>query len=142
MLDKNLLLAENQAVTTATTYTSDTLVLAEVGKLLRERRGSPMEVVVQVTETFAGGTSCDFRVTTGNTNALGSPQTQYSSAAVATAALTRGRKFRFPLEELIPDADATHFGLLAVSVGVHTTGKYTAWIQPAGTDQDSYDAQA
>lgn len=140
MLDKNLLFAENVAITTATTYTSDTLKAEEVGKLVKERRGAPMEIVIQITQVFAGGTSCDFRVTTGNTNALGSPQTQYSTGAVATAALTLGRKFRFPLDEMIPDADLTHLGILAVSVGTHTTGAYSAWIQAAGSDQDSFPA--
>lgn len=135
IIDGQLQVAADVAITTATTYTSDTIPLAETGSISREQFGEPMELVIQVNETFAGGTSVDFRFTSGNTSGLGSPVTQHSTGAIATATLVAGYKQTFPVNFTTADGDATHIGVLAVSLGTHSTGEYNAWIQRAGEDQ-------
>lgn len=138
MLDKALIFEEDRAVTTAGTYTLvDSYKLADLAKMDRERRGAPMEILIQVTEAFASGTSVDFRSFTGSNAALANPDDQAATGAVPTAELTLGKKFRLPLGMNSADADATHLGVRGVSLGTHTAGKFSAWIQAAGTDQDS-----
>ncbi len=134
IIDKLLQFTEDEAVTTAATRVSDSVALRETGKLGEEFAGEPMEVVVQITEVFdAGGTSVDFRFVSSNAANLGSPVTQHSTGAVVDPAL--GAKYRFPLSLPVADADATHIGIVSVSLGTYTTGKYSAWIQRAGEDQ-------
>lgn len=145
MLDKLLMLCEDldlsQAGGAGTTYDgTDAFPLAVTGSIKRELQGNPMELVVQFTEAVAGGTSIDVRMISGNTSALGSPQIQMSTGALTSGAAEcgLGKKIRFPLDLPQTDADATHIGVTFYIIGTTTTGKATAWIQPAGSDQQVF----
>ncbi len=142
MIDHDLLLCDDQDLSQAAgTYVgTNTLKLAEVGRMGAERRGEPMEILIQVTEAFASGgaATVDIQLATGNTNALGSPQVQLATGALALTELTLGRKFRFPLVMPQDDADATHVGVqFVIATATTTFGRCSAWIQPAGSDQDA-----
>lgn len=144
ILDKLLMFSDDQAVT-STANSTDTFPLTTVGKIQREHRGEAMEVVVQVTETFATGTSATLSLSlvTGNTSALGSPILHYSTPVTGVGVFAAGRKIRFPLAFSANDSDATHLGLTyTVGTGTFTAGKVTAWIQRAGEDQNSFDSSA
>lgn len=139
LIDKNLMFHDDTAITTAAEYKGSSLPLHEVGNMLREGKGEPLEVLVQITEDFAGGTSMEVQTITANDAALTTEIEQMDVVSIPlTATLLAGRKFRFPLAMVLADADASHFGVQFTSVGTHTTGKVSAWIQRAGEDQNSY----
>jgi hypothetical protein len=145
MLDKLLMFCEDQDLSqVANTYVStDTFVLAEVASTLRERRGTPMEIVVQVTEAFtsAGGNGATLNVqlATGDSAALGNPVVQAQTGVMVHAQYSPvGTKFRFPIVNPMLDVNASHIGIqFVIATQTTNTGMCTAWIQPAGSDQDA-----
>ncbi len=144
MLDKLLMFNEDQDLSqVAGTYVStDTFVLAEVASTLRERRGAPMEIVVQVTEAFASAGSAatlNVQLATGNSAALANPVVQAQTGVMVHAQYAPvGTKFRFPIVNPMLDVDASHIGIqYVIAAATTTTGMCTAWIQPAGSDQDA-----
>ena len=78
-IDKNLMFHDDTAITTATEYKGDSLPLHTVGEMARERKGEAMEVLVQITEAFAGGTSLEIETVTANDAALTTEVGQYAS---------------------------------------------------------------
>jgi len=138
-IDKNLMFHDDQAITTATEYKGSSLPLHTVAEMSREGKGEGMEVLIQITETFVDGTSMEIQTVTANDAALTSEIEQMEVvSAPLTATLVAGRKFRFPLQMVLADTDASHFGVQFTSVGTHTAGKVSAWVQRVGEDQDSF----
>jgi len=136
-IDKNLMFHDDTAVTTATEYKGDSIALTVADEMLREGKGEAMEVIIQITTAFAGGTNCKFDLITAPEAALTTDEAHYGTPVIVTAELTLGKKLRFPLGMVSADT-ATHFGVMATSVGVHTGGTFSSWLQRAGEDQNSY----
>lgn len=143
ILDSAVMFHEDTAVTTATEYKGDSVKINQgekgvtAGTMAFIQPGEPVEIVVQVTETFAGGTSCEFELVTGDVAALTNDVTHHTSGAILTANLTAGTTFVFPITMTAVDADATHLGVMATSVGVHTAGAFSAWAARAGEYQST-----
>lgn len=134
IIDKLVEFHNHTAITTAASYKGDSLALREVGKISEENAGEPLEVVVQVTEAFnAGGTNVSFQFVSADDAALTTPVVQATTGTVVDPAL--GFTKRFALELLTADSDATHIGVVLVSVGTYSAGKVSAWIQRAGDGQ-------
>ena len=139
IIDKNLNFHNDTVVTTAATYSGDSLALREVATLSSERAGQPLQVVVRVTGDFnSGGTNITFRLVSSNAADLSSPVTQHTSAALADPAA--GTEVIFPLTLPVTDADATHIGVTGVSTGTYTPSAtepctFSAWISGAGEEQ-------
>lgn len=137
IIDGQLLLHDDTAVTTATEYKGDSVALREVGAISSEGAGEGLEIVAVVTEAFSGGTSCEFSLVTANDAAITTEVDQLTPTAFTTATLVQGFKVRLPVPSslFVADADATHFALQLTSVGVHTAGQVTAWVQRVGEHQ-------
>lgn len=138
-IDKNLMFHDDQAVTTATEYKGSSIALSTADEMLREGRGEPLEVLIQITATFASGTSVAFALITAPEASLATDETHYTTPAIVTAELVAGKKIRLPLAMVSADT-ASYFGVMATSVGVHNAGTFSAWVQRAGEDQGSYGA--
>jgi len=138
-IDKNLMFHDKTAITTATEYKGDSLPLSVVGEMLRESRGEALEVIVQITTDFATLTSLEIETITANDAALTTEIGQYGTKTVTPIAqCVAGKKFRFPVDMNLADADATHFGVQVTAAGSTGTGALSAWIQRVGEDQNSY----
>lgn len=142
IIDANVSFFTDEEVTSAGTYTSDSVAIKQgengtlVGSIAHLEAGEPAEIVVVVTEAFSsGGTSVDFRFVSSNAAALTSPVTQNSTGAQTDPAV--GTVYKFPLKFTATDSDATHIGMTLVSLGTYTAGKVSAWIQRSGTEQVS-----
>jgi hypothetical protein len=137
-IDAQLHLHNKTVVTSATSYRGDSITLREANLLEAERRGEPLEVVIQITTAFASGTSANFSVITSAVAALTSEQKQSETGVIPTAQLTLGEKFRLPLH-VNTDDTASFAGVMAATLGTHDGGSaFSAWIQRVGEDQDSY----
>lgn len=138
LMDKFLMMSDDQAIT-ATANCTTPLALSEVAKMDREAGGEPMEIVVQVTQTFVSGGSTTLAISlaTGNNSSLGSPATQIAYLSIPKADLVAGKKYKLPFQMPLADADASYFGLVyTVTTGPFTAGKLTAWVQRANEDQN------
>lgn len=134
-IDASLQFHDDTAVTSAAEYKGDAYALAETNLMDREGNGEPMEVVIQITDTFEGGTSAEFEVITGAGSDLDPDTTQVTTGAIPTAQLTEGATFKLPLVRAISDADGTHLGLMCTSLGTHTDGTFSAWLQRSNENQ-------
>ena len=138
-MDKQLMFHDDTAITTATEYKGSSMALAVVGEMLRESKGEGLEVIVQCTSNFATLTSLEVETVTANDAALTTEIGQYGTKAVTPIAqCVAGKKWRFPVNMNLADADATHFGVQITAAGSTGTGSISAWIQRVGEDQDSY----
>ena len=129
---------DDTAVTSAGEYKGDSMPLETVATMVRENQGEPLEAIIQVTEDFAEGTNCKFELITADVAALTNDVAQGGTPVVVTAQLVAGAKFRIPLAMSVADVDGAFFGVMATSVGTHTAGTFSAWVQRAGEDQNSY----
>ena len=136
-IDKNLMFHDDTAVTAAGEYKGDSLPVHTADELERESRGEGLEVVIQITTTFASGIDCTFRTITAPEAALTNDAVQNTTPAVPTAQLVAGKKFYLPLSQAVSDT-FSYLGLMATSTGVHTAGAFSAWIQRVGEDQRSF----
>ena len=118
-IDKQLLLSEDQAITTTARSTNViNLGAAGVG------RGEPIEVLCQVTTTFAGGTSIiaalmtdsDATIATGGVVLV-------QTAAIAAASLVAGYQFRL---STLGVGALQYIDINYTVSGTFTSGKLTA----------------
>jgi len=145
MLDQLLLFNDDQdlAQNIGTIISTNTFVLDEAVSVLRERRGAPMEIVVLDTTAFTSangnGATLNVQLATGDSAALGNPVVQASTGVMVHARYSPvGTKFRFPIVHPMLDANSSHIGIQFVIAAQNmSTGKCSAWIQAAGTDQDA-----
>lgn len=122
ILDSGNLYSDQQAVTTTASSTNVLKLPKNLG------RGEPTPLFVQVTESFAGGTSLAVAVRTSSTlsgSNLNSPTTLLTTAAIPTATLKAG--YRFPIgyanKDMLEYSDLNY-----TVVGTMTAGKITAGI--------------
>jgi hypothetical protein len=134
ILNKNLILAENQAVT-ATAISQNVIQWQETGIIYGDAAqivrnlgsGTPIPLLMQVTETFATLTSLTITVETADNAALSSGAVVLaSSGAIAAASLIAG--YRPTFTRWVPDATMKDFFGLRFTVGGSdaTAGKITA----------------
>lgn len=134
ILDFQNLLSNDQAPTTGTTVSTNTIDLGAARAVpagFQARtppagdagRSSSIEILVQVTTTFTGGTSLKAEIITSAAAALTSPTVIQSSDAVALATLVAGYKFRLSVPFGLT---ARYLGVQYVIVGTMTAGKIVA----------------
>lgn len=123
ILDKENVLSDDQAVT-ASAASSNYMVLQSVaGK--DSAVGNPGDLLVQVTEAFAGGTSIAASIQTDDDAAFGSAVTLNQSPAIATASLVAG--YRFPIA-LPKEGLKKYLRVYYTVVGTMSAGKIFAGI--------------
>jgi hypothetical protein len=96
------------------------------GKVIKDLgTGNSPEVICQVTETAAGGTSLKVALVMSAAADLGTPTVLAESEVIATASLVAGYQFRIPFK--VPHGTtARYLGLTLTGVGTFTAGKLTA----------------
>lgn len=117
-LDKQNLYSEDQAIT-ATAVSTNVIdhSVSEIGP------GEPVEILAQVTEDFAGGTSVAVSLQTDDDEAFGTVETLVTTDAVPVASLTAGYQFRL---STLPVGVKTYSRLNYTVVGTPTAGAVTA----------------
>lgn len=118
ILDEQALFSDNQEVKDTAASTNIIKVGGDIGK------GTPVEVLVQIMETFTGLTSLEVKVETCDT-AEGSYTVLASTGAVAVANLKEGS--RLPIK-FLPMGIKKFLRLNYVVTGSGTAGKLTAGI--------------
>lgn len=97
-------------------------------------RSPGLDLLVEVVEDFAGGTSCKVDLVSDDNEALSSPTVLSSTAVIAEASLKAGYQFRIALPVGISEA---YLGCQYTTVGTHTAGKVTASLVPHGSKQSA-----
>ena len=113
------LFSNDQAITT----TADSTNIIQMPA--NSAHGQPMHVLIQVTTSFAGGTSIAFDLETDATAAFPSPVDIATVAAVATATLVAGYEINIPF---MPLNNEGFLRLEYTVVGTMTAGNITAGI--------------
>lgn len=140
LIDKNLMFHDDTVVTTGapTEYKGDSIPLHTADEMLREGRGEPLEVLIQLPTAWAGGTSAIFSLITAPETTLATDEIHMSTPAILLAELTLGKKIRFPLQMVSADT-ASYFGVMCAATGTFTTNStFSAWIQRVGEDQSRW----
>jgi hypothetical protein len=117
ILDSQNIFSDAQAVT-ATAYSDNVIDLGSAGM----GAGEPVELLVQVTEAFSGGTDVSVELLSDDNEAFGSAKSLKVSAPIPTAELTCG--YRFPLGSL-PEGVERYVRLNFTVNGSMSTGKIT-----------------
>lgn len=131
ILDEQALFSDEQAVTASAASTNVVKTNGDIGK------GTPVELLVQVTEDFATLTSLTVGVQTSDTENFSSVTTLTQSSAVAAASLVKG--YRFPLN-FLPTGIKKYLRLYYTVTGSNATaGKITAGIV-AGNEASYHNA--
>jgi hypothetical protein len=118
ILDKQNLFSDDQAVTT-TAVSTNVIDLGVAGA----NKGEPIDILVQVTTTFAGGTSIQLGVGCDTVAAFSSETTLQTTAAIALASLVQGYQFTV---SVIPTGVERFMRLTYTVVGTMTAGNITA----------------
>lgn len=127
ILDKENLFSEDQDLGAAADQAIVSTNIIDLGnddaavQALNEKGG---QLLVQVTEAFAGGTSVKVGLFSDDDVAFGSPTTVLETAAVATASLVAGYQFKLAL----PPINEQYLRLTYTVVGTMTAGMIVAGI--------------
>ena len=119
IISKEDLWSDDQVITGNADSTS-TLDLAK-----NSGAGKPVRILIQVTETFVGGTSIAIDLETDDNDSFGTLSTIASVAAVGVADLVQGYRFNI---KFIPDSMERYSRLEYTIVGSFTPGSITAGI--------------
>ncbi len=117
ILDAENLFSDDQAITTTADSTNIIKLPDNAGP------GNPLRLLLQVTETFAGGTSVAIDLETDDNEAMASPADIANIPAIAAATLVEGYKVEIPF---LPRSNQAYSRLEYTVVGTFTTGKMTA----------------
>lgn len=119
-IDKQNYYSEDQAITTTAVSTNAIdHGLAGIGE------GEGLELIAQVTADFAGGTSIAVSLQTDSDENFGTVETVFTTAAIATASLVAGYKFKVGT---LPAGLSRHTRLNYTVVGTMTAGTLSAWV--------------
>ena len=118
MTDRETTFSNDQAVTTGTQYSTDVYDtgLANHPNINTNRE---LQVLVEVTTAFTGGTSLVCNLVESANSDLSSPAILAASGTIAEANLTVGKRL---LATAVPRTSKRYLGLQFVTVGTHTTG--------------------
>lgn len=133
LLDVQTLFSDKQALTA--TAPSTNVVLMAQGPLKEVAFGTPMPLLIQVVETFEGGTSVKFAVQTADNEAFTGATTLAETAAIPVADLKAG--YRAPIN-FIPKGNKGYMRIYYTVVGSPTKGKVDAGLV-AGIDNGFQD---
>lgn len=131
IFDKHNNFSEDQAIT----VTANSTNVVDLGPA-KMGEGEPIEVLVQVTTAFAGGTSIAFTLETDDNEAISSATDIQDVAAVATAGLTQGTQITF---SALPRACERYLRLAYTVVGTMSAGKIFAGLN---LDRNTWEAKA
>lgn len=138
LLDGETQFSNRQAIT-ATAASTNFIDLSDTGtranstvKLTRDIGGWCNDLLIQVTQDFAGGTSVAVQIQTDDNPAFSSPTTVAATAAIPIATLKAG--YRFALSDFPVGASERYVRLNYVVVGTPTAGTITAAVV-AGVDR-------
>lgn len=134
LLDYNRLFFDDEAITAASTYESDSLDLSASPKPFGA--GELVRIWCQVTTTFAGGTNALINVITSAVAALTTPTILYATPVVLTATLVAGYRFAIPAMP-VANLAQRYFGLSCTSTGTHTAGTISAGIVTNEQDHEN-----
>lgn len=130
LLDGETQFSNRQAIT-ATVASTNTIDLGDTGtrstsgvKLTRDIGGWVEDLLVQVTQDFAGGTSVQVQIQTDDNSAFSSATTVGQTAAIPVASLKAG--YRFALSDFPVGTSERFVRLNYVVVGTPTAGTITA----------------
>lgn len=115
--DRQLTFSNGQAVTTGTQLSTDIYDTGAAGININTNR--ELQIVVQVTTAFAGGTNTTVNLIQSATENMASPTVLATTGAVLTANLTRGAVL---LRTSVPRTSQRYLALQYVTVGTHTLG--------------------
>jgi hypothetical protein len=121
--DRQLTFSNGQAVTTGTQLSTDNYDAGVAGININTNR--ELQVVVQVTTAFVGGTNITANLITSAASDMSSPTVIATSGAVVTASLTRGAVL---LRASVPRTSQRFIGVQYVSTGTYTAGNMFAGI--------------
>lgn len=126
IMDRQALLSSNQAITTGTAVSSNTYDLQQA----RDIGEVDMDIVVEVTAPFVGGTSLQVAYITSANADLSSPNVIVQTGPIALADLVLGAELlRIDIPALTRNADVQRYiGLQYTAVGTFTGGTVTAGI--------------
>lgn len=145
-MDKRTEFADNIAVSTAGT---GTYVLGEVVDLgnARDIGVKGLHLIIQVSEAFAGATSCQFVLASDAQDPLaadGGETRHYASDVFTVTQLTLGFTMSIPLPsgDTVQGEDAIgyerYLGMEVIIVGVNTAGKVRAFLSPEPLARNIY----
>lgn len=133
IIDTQNLFSDDQAITT--TADSDDYVdfgapgtpFGQSNALsIDQGKGSPIPILIQVTETFVSGTSLTIALEFDDDSAFGSTTVVWESEAIVTASLVAGYQF---LIYVLPPGTTERYAQLRYTVsGTYTAGKITAGV--------------
>lgn len=126
IIDKENVFDADATVTIADTTQNSTNIIDlgdDSARIQALNEKGDVELFVQVTTAFSGGTSLKVELLSDNDEAFGTPKTVLASAAVATASLVAG--YQFPLGKL-PRIDEQYLRLKYTVVGTMSAGKVFA----------------
>ena len=145
-LDLQNMLCDQQAVTTGTQVSTNSLDTLNGLSVLTDTLGntppndparSPeVEIFVQVTTTFAGGTSLQVNLIQSASSNLSSPTVLQSTPVLVEATLVAGYNFRIAIPAAL-GISQQYLGLQFVTVGTHSAGKISAGIVGRGMIQNA-----
>ncbi len=125
LLDKQNLMSEAQAITADATSTN----IIDLGDTKDHGPGEPLELLVQVVETFNNLTTMHVSVQTDGDSGWGSPVDLGNSGEIALASLVAGYTFKVSIPY---DGLERYLGLhYDVTGTAPTAGKITAGIVPS-----------
>lgn len=125
ILDKENLFSEDQAIT-VTAVSTNVIDLGADNARSQLNNEKNVDVLVQVTEAFASGTSVKATLQADDDEAFGSAVTVVETAAIAAASLVAGYQFKIGALPRLGAADKRYLRMNYTVVGTFTTGKIVA----------------
>lgn len=126
ILDKQNLFSEDQAITVTAVSTNVIDLGADNARNQLDNEKGDVEVFVQVTTAFSGGTSLKVTLQADDDEAFGSAVTILDSAAIVTASLVAGYQFKLGKLPRLGSADKRYLRLNYTVVGTMSAGKVLA----------------
>ena len=126
IVDKENLFSNDQdlgdSAGTATVVSTNIIDLGNDDSKVQALNEKGGQLLVQVTESFVGGTSVAVTLQSDDDEAFGSPTTVVSSAAIGASTLVAGYQFKLAL----PPINEQYLRLSYAVVGTFTAGMLTA----------------
>lgn len=134
LLDNQAIFSDAQAVT-ANAASTNVIKMANTDGLTEVSFGTPIPLLIQVVEDFAGLTSVKIGIQTSADESFSSPKTLVETDAIPLASLKSG--YKFPIN-FVPKGNLGYMRTYYTVVGTGTAGKITAGII-AGHDNSYQD---